>query len=152
MIVVDDGVVAHIVQGFSYAVHVHITGVGNYLLVPFPFGNLSTHVAEMDVEDFALFPEVPNALEDIFPRFVAGAHAKGHPVVRGADFRKEAVKCGKVVENLWHAVEAGNRRVVAVHRNLDANTFGYRHNVPERFSGCAPRSHRGSVHLLAAVG
>ena len=88
VIVVDDGVVAHIVQGFSYAVHVHITGVGNYLLVPFLFRNLSTHVAEMDVENFALFPEVPDALKDIFPRFVAGAPRKKSSRCSGRGLRK----------------------------------------------------------------
>ena len=88
MIVVDDSVVAHIVQGFCYTIHIHVAGVGDYLLVSLLFGNLSAHVAEVNVKDFALSPEVPNALKDIFARFVAGADAEGHAVVRGRAPRK----------------------------------------------------------------
>ena len=57
VVVVDDGVVAHIVQCFRHAVHVHVTGVGDYLLIPLLFGNLSTHVAEVDVEDLPCSPK-----------------------------------------------------------------------------------------------
>ena len=95
MVVVDDSVVAHVVQGFRHTVHIHVTGVGDYLLVPLLFGNLSAHIAEMDMEDLALFSEVPNALEDIFARFITGAYAEGHAVVRGGNLGKEAVKGGE---------------------------------------------------------
>ena len=99
VVVVDDGIVAHIVQGFRYTVHVHVAGVGDYLLLSFLFGDLSTHVAEVDVEDFALLAEVPNTLKDILARFVAGAYTKGHAVVWRGNIGKEAVKGGEVVEN-----------------------------------------------------
>ena len=89
VVVVDDSVVTHIVQCFRHAIHVHITGVRNYFLVSLLFGNLTAHVAEVDVEDFALFPEMPNPLKDIFARLVTGAYAKGHTVVWGRDFGKE---------------------------------------------------------------
>ena len=67
VVVVDDGVVAHIVQGFCHAVHIHVTGVGDYFFVSFLFGDFSTHVTEMDVEDFALSSEVPNAFKTSSP-------------------------------------------------------------------------------------
>ena len=138
MVVVDDGVVAHIVQCLSHAVHIHVTGVGNDFLVPLLFWDLPAHVAEMDVEDFALFTKVANPLKDIFARFVTGAYAEGHTVVRGGDLGKEAVEGGEVVENLWYTVEAGNGWIVAVHGNFDTSTLRHRYNAAEDLYGALP--------------
>ena len=45
---------------------------------------------------FCPVPRSAECLKDIFARFVAGADAEGHAVVRGRDLGEEAVKGGEI--------------------------------------------------------
>ena len=100
VVVVDDAVVANLVEGADHLGHVEVAVVHEDFLVVPGRRQRPPHVAEVDVKQLVLASEVSDTGEDVLARLVARAHAEGDAVVPARDFGEQAVEIGETAEDL----------------------------------------------------
>ena len=124
VVVVDDALVADVVESLGNLEHVQVSLVGRDLGVGAVGGDGAFYVAEVDVEETVLAAEVADTIEDVLAGLVACADTEGDAVTRAGHLAEEPVEGREVDDDLGVAEEGGHGRVVTVSGDLDSRFLG----------------------------